>query len=178
MRNRIGVEARKPEVRSVVHQTAILRAYRKVSGNWEVSPGPVYEDAGSLPLSARNRAEAVTRGIEHERTTFGQNIRDDRKPAGRRKAKHEAPGRLMNIALNSGEGSGPRKLLWVTVVAVDCFGRQPAVDVIPLTDQENAGVGGVLGRALPIGVLGEKARPFETDLRPALLSRRSEELTE
>src|ERR1700688_4367753 len=174
MGDRVRVECHQPEVGSTVHKPAILGAHGDMFDNWEVRAAAIHKYTGSLTLRARNGAEGVVRRIKNERSSFRENVGADPEPRGRRHADDKAAGRLVNIGFDSRKVSGRKITLRVSVIAVDCFSREPTVDVISVTAEETAGVGGPLGCTLSRGVLGEETCSLQADLRAIFLSPRAD----
>src|SRR5437868_8586301 len=144
-----------------------------MSHNRIIDAASIREDANSLALRASNRAEAVAGWIKHQRAALREKIRVELKPRRCRQVHHKAAGGLMNIRLHSRQSRRTEILLCVTAIAVHTFGREPAIEVIAIADQEAAVLRAPLGCALPRRVLGEKSCPLQTDLRTRFLRPRA-----
>src|SRR6516164_5995223 len=124
----IGVERCQPKVRCTVYQATILCTQGDMPEHWEIGTTAVCKHADRLMLRTCDASGGVSPGIENERASFGKDIRAEPESRRCRHAEDEAAGGLMNIGLNSRESGRRNILLRVSVITVDTFGCQPAVE--------------------------------------------------
>lgn len=63
------------KIRSFVHESSIFGAKREVSGQVVINAATVDERRPGLIPRARNESARFTRGIKHQGTCTGQNVR-------------------------------------------------------------------------------------------------------
>jgi len=152
MSDGVVVERRQSKVRSAVNQTTIFRPQGNVLEERKVGADAVCKHTRRLVLRARNAAEAIARRIEDKRTSLCQQVWADPEPCRRRQAEDKAAGCLVNVGFNSRESGGCEILLCVSVIAIDGLSSEPAVEPIPVTDENAPGVvlrSWYLGRSFP-----------------------------
>src|ERR1700751_4683812 len=104
----------------------------------------------------------VVRRIKYQGSSFGEKVGAEPQAARARQIDYKAAGGLVNIGLNAGENTPVKELLCVPVVAIHSLTRQPAVKMVPITNQQTAGVGATLQIAVSCRILGKESRHLET----------------
>ena len=76
----------------------------------------------------------------------------------------------MDIGLHASECVAKVRLR-IAVVPIVRLGREPAIDVVAIANQESACVGGTIEDSITGAVMSKKSRALDADLRSLLLLR-------
>src|SRR5690349_13854410 len=130
------------KVRPVIDVSAILGAESDVSYKRKVHAAAVHECGFGLLQRARHGLPCIARGIKNQRACPCKDVRI--KSVTSRHGNDQGSRGLMHVGLDIEWAAGSEVLLRVSGVTVVRLGGEPTVEVITITSDDTASIGGVL----------------------------------
>ena len=143
MSPRIVVEILQPKISVLMDQASVFRHERNVPHDWILNSNSVQECPARVTACARNGTVLIVRWTKYQRTRAADRVWAY--PADcKRKVESRIDCGLVHIRLDPGTCTRNQILLRVPRESVVGLKREPAIKVVPVSDQETTGLRGLL----------------------------------
>lgn len=168
VRPAISVQARKTEVRVLVHIAPVFGAQGEVSRDGVIGATTIQEGTLPLGVGAGNNSATAATWIKDQAAAPGEDVGADLLD-GQWKVHDEIARHCMHIGLHSGFSETAKIFLRVSIKSVIAFNRKPTVDVIAVSHNQSTGFRSSSVDSVAAAVFGKEARSLHAHFTPAFL---------